>query len=414
MRTIYALFLLLLSLLLPVSTQAEEVLRQVRGVVCDAETGAPLSHVAVSILGTNIGTVTNADGRFVLKATEPELAHGVKCSHVGYLNLMLSKGQMDRAAGELQLQMKAVSLHMGEVTIYGGTGRELVEAAIRNIAVNYSDRETLFEAFHRETVQKRRNYIAVSEAVMDLYKTSYARRDIHSDKVRLTRGRRVKHLQLSDTLAVKIVGGPAMALVLDVVKNGEEVLGEESLDEYEFRMVAPVSIDNRAQHVIQLMPRVVREYALFHGTLYIDQERLSFTRIELSLDQSDPDKASRVMLRQRPPGLRFRPMELAFVITYRMQGERVHLNYVRSTFRFKCDWKRRLFSAPYTAVSESVMVNREEEPRVIRYKEAFRAHDIFYDEVEAYADPDYWRDYTIIEPSESLEKAVARLRKQHK
>lgn len=414
MKPIRMLFLGLMLLLFPLVVQGQESLRHVGGVVRDNTTGAVLPHVAVSILGTNIGTVTNADGRFLLKASEAELAHGVKCSHIGFVNLLISKEQIDRAENELQLGMSPASLYMSGVTIYGGTGRELVEAAIRNIGANYSNGETLFEAFHRETVQKRRNYIAISEAVMDIYKTPYLRRNIYSDKVRLERGRRVKRLQPSDTLAVKIVGGPAMTLVMDVVKNGEELLGAESLDDYEFTLVAPASIDDRPQHVIRLTPHLGNEYALFNGTIYIDQQRLSFTRIELSLEQSDRDKASRAMLRQRPAGLRFRPIELSFLITYRMQGERVHLNYVRSTFRFKCDWKRRLFSAPYTAISESVMVDREEEPRVIRYKEVFRKHDIFYDEVEAYADPDYWRDYNIIEPSESLEHAVSRLRKQNR
>ena len=59
------------------------------------------------------------------------------------------------------------------------------------------------------------------------------------------------------------------------------------------------------------------------------------------------------------------------------------------------------------------MVDREENPEIIRNRDRFRSDQIFYDEVDAYADPDYWRDYNILEPTESLENAVDRLRKRN-
>ena len=39
------------------------------------------------------------------------------------------------------------------------------------IPQNYSDRDHLFSAFYRETIQKRKRYIGISEAVLDAYKT---------------------------------------------------------------------------------------------------------------------------------------------------------------------------------------------------------------------------------------------------
>jgi hypothetical protein len=39
---------------------------------------------------------------------------------------------------------------------------------------------------------------------------------------------------------------------------------------------------------------------------------------------------------------------------------------------------------------------------------------MFYDKVEYFKDPDFWEDYNIIEPTESLDKAVNRLLKRMK
>lgn len=73
----------------------------------------------------------------------------------------------------------------------------------------------------------------------------------------------------------------------------------------------------------------------------------------------------------------------------------------------------RLFSSSYTARSEMVVVEREEYPeRVIARRDAFKSKQIFYDVVKEYWNEDYWKDYNIIEPTESLENAVKKLRKQ--
>jgi hypothetical protein len=47
----------------------------------------------------------------------------------------------------------------------------------------------------------------------------------------------------------------------------------------------------------------------------------------------------------------------------------------------------------------------------IAKNEVFKTSDILSDKASEFMDPDFWQDYNIIEPSESLEHAVMRLRK---
>lgn len=64
------------------------------------------------------------------------------------------------------------------------------------------------------------------------------------------KGRRLLSQKASDTLAVKVVGGPNLSVTLDVVKNNEALLDLEELNNYEFWMAESVLIDNRMQYVI--------------------------------------------------------------------------------------------------------------------------------------------------------------------
>ena len=45
----------------------------------------------------------------------------------------------------------------------------------------------------------------------------------------------------------------------------------------------------------------------------------------------------------------------------------------------------------------------------IASRNSFDSHDAYYDKVEYFLDPTYWSNYNIIEPSESLDKAIQKL-----
>ena len=81
--------------------------------------------------------------------------------------------------------------------------------------------------------------------------------------------------------------------------------------------------------------------------------------------------------------------------------------------RFKCDWKKRLFSSTYTTNAEMVMVDRTDSiDRHQKFNDTFGQRKVFSDFVENYWNEDFWKDYNIIEPTESLEKAVDKLKRR--
>ena len=384
----------------------------VTGVVRNKDDRKKLENVNVSVPGTNIGTVTNSDGIFSLKIKDAEIVRGLEVSHIGYLNTQISLKE-NKDLSTLTVWMIPAPNLLSEIVIFGNNARGIVEEAIRKIPVNYSPNENMLTTFYRETVQKRRRYISVSEAVIDVYKTAYNDRVPVKDKVQLQKGRRLLSQKNSDTLAVKVVGGPSLAIYLDVVKNQDALLNMGDLDYYEFHIEEPVNFDNRMQYVISFRPKVSLMYALFYGKLYIDFEKLAFTRAEFSLDMKNKTKAVEAILHKKPLGLQFKPQEVSYLVTYKEQNGKTYLNYIWNTIRFKCDWKKRLFSSGYTVYSEMVVTDRQEDNfTAISNKTAFKEKQVFYDLVDEYWNEDFWKEYNIIEPTESLEHAVKKLKKQ--
>ena len=376
----------------------------VQGNVVDAVSGRPMESVHVSVPGRHYATVTNADGDFTIKSDQP--VSEVVFSYLGYRTL-----RQKAVGAPLRVRLTPESMPLTEASIITGDPREILGEAIRRIPDNYSKNPELMECFYRETVRKRNRYIFVSEAVARLYKTGYDG-NIYRDRAALEKSRILLSQRRTDTLSVKMQGGPTQALTFDVVKNPDILFDEEELTPYEFEMGMPTYIGDRLQFVIHFHPgsRPV-DWALFHGTLYIDRELLSFTRIEMSMDMSDVDKATRQMIIKKPLSLRVTPKELSVVISYRLKDGQSRLEYFRSTMRFNCDWKKRLFATAYAVVNELVVTDLREPAVPISRAEAFRSVDYLIEKAAEFQDPDFWKDYNIIEPSESLEHAIGRLRR---
>lgn len=404
----FLLFLLIASL---VSAQSEESFFTINGIVKDQRNRATLEYVNISVPGTNIGTITNTDGEFSLKVNKSYKDLYLEISHIGYIT---SKLPLKPTNGEKHVfYLNPNSIILEEIVVSPVYPRKLVEQAIDKIGDNYNPFPSMLTGFYRETSQKGRKYINVTEAVTKLYKTAYKENEgITRDRVRIEKGRQLVSPKQGDTLGVKLLGGPTLAVVQDIAKNTEELLDKETLYYYEFKFDDFVLIDNRLHYVISFTPMIPLPYPLYRGKLYINKETLAFTRAELNIDMRDKDKVTKMILRKKPAGLIFKPVGLSTLITYKEQDGRTYLNYIRNEIKFKCDWKKKWFHTNYTVVSEMVITDREDNPNsTISSREAFRESQILSDKVGNFYDEKFWGGYNIIEPTESLERAVNKLKK---
>lgn len=401
----------LLTVMVSLSAWAQQS-TTVSGKVVSGTTGKVVSGASVSGGGQTV--VTNDDGYFLLKS-QSALTE-IVVSHVGYRSERIREKSGRWKEGGLRIRLQPTSIQLQEVFVLAGVDpRELVESAISKIPQNYGREPELFHSFYRETAMKRQHHIMVAEGVVDMYKTPYSH-GVGRDRVAIRKGRRLLSPRQGDTLGVKVMGGPIVPVQIDVVKNGGFLLNKEELDNYVLLMEQPTTIDDRRQYVVSLSPGRTAPYALYYGRLYIDQETLAFSRIELSLDMSDREKASQLMLIKKPQGVRFRPKELSLLIDYRPDDDgTMFLSYVRATFRFHCDWHRKLFATAFVACCEMVVTSHERagSSQPITGRESFDQRDAFFDKVDYFRDSLFWKDYNIIEPTESLDRAIDKLLKKH-
>ncbi len=382
----------------------------ISGTVVNERTGAIIPQVSVSAEGERTSVVTNDEGFFSLKLDK--MPRTLVVSHLGFETLRYALPSSN--VSSLSIRLKPTSLVLQEVVVWTENPRDLVQLALSKVPENYSTKPVLYKCFYREAAMKRKHYIYVAEGVVDMYKTSYKQNSFR-DKVSILKGRRLLSPKESDTLGVKVLGGPVMPLYFDIVKNTDFLLNEEDMANYDFKMDGFAVIDDRVQYVVSLSPLIWTPWALFYGKIYIDHDNLSFSRMELSLDMRDTPRATNYMLRKKPNGVRFKPKEFTILVDYKQDEGKTHISYLRSTYRFNCDWKRKLFATNYSVTCEMMVTDRQEDDvQPIRGRESFDSRDAFYDKVDYFLDTKFWEDYNIIEPTETLDKAIDKLLKKYK
>lgn len=392
--------------------QTEASFVTVTGVVKDENTRKEVPFASISIPGTHIGTVANADGEFTLKVLKSLNATDFEVTHIGYLNKRFNIEEALKNGKTYYIAPHSVPLK--EVVVRPEDPESIIRGALTNVKKNYSEIPNILVGFYRESIKQKRDYVSISEAVIDVYKGAY-QKEFDNDRVKIYRGRKSGDVKKADTLVVKLQGGPHIAMLLDIVKNPDVLLDPDMLKFYSYEVLDLVSIDNEMNYVIGFTPKVELDFPLYIGKVYVTTETLAISMVEFSMDLTDPNKAALQFVRRKPAGLRFTPTAATYLVTYKKQNDKYFLNYIRTEVAFKCKWNRRIFSSNYTIMSEMAITDRQMDG-VTRFtaKESLKSTAVLADMVPVYFADDFWGEYNVIEPEESIQSAIKKINRKLK
>jgi len=393
---------------------SQQALLIIKGKVVDKETFSPLVFATIAVKESNIATVTNIDGEFIIKIPETENAKNLEISFLGYSNKSIPLSEMKNNGFKNIIEMEPAPIPIKEIIIKPVFPEEIMRNAISSIARNYSNVPNLMTGFYRETIRKNRTYVSIGEAVVEIFKAPYAN-DFRFDGSRIYKGRKSTDVEKVDTVLFKLQGGPVTSLELDMAKNPESIFTLEAMKYYDYQLIGAVQIDNKVNYIIDFIQKPGVEIPLFMGKIYIDVNSYAISAAEFGFNLSNKDAATSLFIRKKPLGMEVTPEIASYVVKYREQDSKWYFSYSRAEVKFKVNWKKRLFHTNYTTMSEIAVTDRTDK-EVIKFagKDKIRFSDIFSDEVAAFADPEYWGSYNVIEPDQSIESAIRRLARKVK
>jgi hypothetical protein len=416
---INAFFLLLLIVGFQNSSYANNIIlndtigfNEYRGSVIDSKTKKPLEFATLLINGTNISTITNTQGNFLLKVPKKYTNRRVSVSFLGYTSKVISLSDFDKNNTIIKLETYIEEL--SEVKINIKDASSLVQEMLKRKGDNYYNDDLKMTSFYRETIKKRRTYVSLSEAVVEIYKQPYT--TDRSDILKIYKARKSTDYNKLDTVAFKLRGGPFNTLYVDIMKNTTMLFDENMVDVYDFTFDNSTKIDNRLIHVVNFKQKRYVTDPLFYGKLYIDAQTLALTNAKFYLNLDNKQKASKFFIIKKPKDADVLPIEAYYQVEYREKEGKWYYGYSRIQLGFKIDWTKKWFNTLYYTTIEMAITDWEKSDvsQLPKLKDRLRPSVIMSDNTSGFKDPEFWGAYNVIEPDKPIESAIEKIQKQLK
>jgi hypothetical protein len=385
---------------------------EIKGTVIDQSSKTPLVFSDVVIKDSNISTVTNNDGEFVLKIPQTLLDGTLVLSYLGYQKKEIKISTFDNNS-KIALTPANTELNVVEITTFKDAEALLRETLKKRSSI-YSNDNTLMTAFYRETIKKRKRNASLSEAIVHIHKQPYS--NLENDAIELIKSRKNTDYTKLDTLAVKLQGGPFSNLYTDIIKYPEYIFTSEDIPLYNFSFDTSTQINDNLIYVINFKQKPGIVEPMYYGKLYIDSKTLALTNAVYSLNVENKELSSKMYVKKKPRRVDVYPTEATYRVNYRSHNGKWQYAYSNILLTFKVNWKGKLFNSVYTLSSEMAITDWEiNNTAMTRIKEQnIKPTTILTDETSGFSDPEFWGEYNIIEPEKSIESAIEKIRKQLK
>jgi len=383
--------------------------QEFKGQIIDKNTNTPLALADIIITNSNISTISNSDGEYLIKVPNDLLNENLIVTYLGYQKSEIPLQQL-KTNPTIQLNQAATVLAQVDIN----TPKDaitLVKKMLELKGDNYLNQSVSMTGFYRETIKKRNRNASLSEAVVDINKQAYD--NSRNDGVKLIKARKKVNYARLDTIALKLQGGPFSSLFTDMVKYPKYIFASNDLLEYDFTFDRSTQIDNRLVYVVNFKQKKEILRPKYAGKLYIDANTFALTSAVYNLNVENREEASKMFVRKKPNKATVYPTEASYRVNYRTKNGKWYFGYSNILLTFKINWDKRWFNSKYTLNSEMAITDWSIGKPLVYKKESknLRRNSILQDEASGFSDPDFWGEYNIIEPEKSIENAIKKINK---
>jgi hypothetical protein len=392
----------------PIPEQQTDTLQEpdiiyISGIIVDKTTGDPLPFATIGLKNSGRGTITNSNGEFGLKITPDSFNDTLSFSYLGFLGKEIPVNQFQ--GKNLSVKMSREFIPIPEIIIRTQVPQEIIYKTISAISDNYGNSPAMLTGFYREGVMKKNDLQVYSEALLQIFKSSYSG-TILGDQIKVYKSRKIENLGLDDTLALRLKAGLKTCLELDLVKNSFEFMEKSSMAEYSYRITDIVTYDDEAVWVIDFEQRKEIDKPLFRGSIFINTDDFAILNADFELHPKYLQKLKDSFILSSSRRYTTWPVSVKYSVSYRKINNRYFLNHVRGDLVFVSKQKKKLFNSQFKVFLELAItsVNTVNVARFER-EELAPVHSVFSKTIKNY-DQDFWGNQDFLKPEDNLLKAL--------
>lgn len=319
---------------------------ELKNKIVDFATLMPVESASIYVQNTTIGTVSNADGKFVLLVPNEFAKDTLVISSIGYKSYKVPVGEFDNSM-EIYLEEDIASLD--EILLVAETrpetGNEIVERALEKLEDNFPEQPYIQKGFLRHKERNKKEFKWLIESAITLYdssftseaeenlkinvdemRKSYDLRDVDSllaytaylkqeKKLRNLKAKNLKRDTIATASLVKAIKWNDRRTnglenlfqgKLNMLRNSNSnkaLFGEHMLESHQFKLdtvlvdndrkIYKIKIDASTDFVNLETPGIYNDGYVANGWIYIYWDNYAVKKIEYELVASSPQQKSR-------------------------------------------------------------------------------------------------------------------------
>jgi len=383
----------------------------IEGTVYDQSTRKPLEYASVALANNQIGTITNAQGKFRLLVPKQYKDRFMKISYIGYktVNYKISK-----VTNQQKFWLPEDPRVLAEVTFQGLKTKTILKKALEKISDNYYQKPYTSEGFYRATIRKdNKDFISIGEGAFQVYQTQPARKN----QVLLKKLRTTNHELFLEGFTPML--GTSILLNLDIVNRSKRlrILDKKGLKNHVFQVKRVMPYEDTEVYVVTFDQKDRFKGVGYTGEFWIDKRTFAFVYLDFAFSskgirfhKKKLSKAERYL--QEELGLTIKLLKYRFQYYYKKMG---NVYYLQRASIHKTDQVDRLgmhnFERNYRADYLVTAYHPEQtkpfpKEEVMKSKKWQRNPYSFYES----AKPGFWDAYNILLPEVSYAGVAKRIK----
>lgn len=384
---------------------------EIKGKITESESRDEISKATITLLGTNLSTVSNEEGNFALKIPAKDVNKQLNIRAIGFNEKTLLLPENLNRSIKIKLDYSVITLDPATLVAYTDA-KSLIKKVLDKRKENYLGDKTLMTAFYRETIKKRNKNASLAEAVVNIYKQPYANNK--KDQIKMLKSRKDTDYSKLDTITLKLQGGPFSTLYVDLMKYPEYIFSHSTMDAYTFRFGKVTEINGENVFVIRFKQRGEVLSPLYEGNLYVGASTLALVKAEYSLKLDNTKEVNEMFVRRKPIDVKIKPRNVSYEVNYREKNGRWIYGYSKVDLSFEVKKRRSLFKSIYTLSCEMAVTDWELAPSDGTWDNEGEINEyiIMADQNIGFGDPEFWGAYNVIEPEKSIESAIRKIQRK--
>ena len=384
--------------------------KEITGRVIDQKTREPLALASVRLSDDQSATVTNREGRFSIKIPVDNPSQELLISFMGYESARLA---INDQPDPLLISLIPSTTILREVTVSVPQDPGVLVLEMLNNRQNQgSPQKSQVITFFREAVRKKSKNLSLAEAIIEVDKQPNS--SDKNDVARLIQFRKSTNYKPNDTLAVKLQGGPYNTLFIDIAKYPDIVFDAQAFQAYRFTHAGFTQIDQKLVHIIHFEQKQNVITPLYRGELYITTQGSHLAKAIFEMNVSNQEAAASLFVRKKPARVKLWPTSVNYQVDYSPQGDSWSYQYSKMEMNFTANWKNRLFNTQYQIWAEMAVTDQKTSSIIHNgdYSDVIKPSVVLSESTKGFGRPDFWGEYTVIEPDQSIEQAIERIIRQ--